>query len=92
MIKIYDLGIRGRMFNWIKDFRMKRTIQVQVGGKSSKIVEIENGTPQGSVISPLLLNIMINYIFENNLRGFGLSLFADDGAIWKKRKKCRIYI
>lgn len=40
MIKIYDLGIRGRMFNWIKDFRMKRTIQVQVGGKSSKIVEI----------------------------------------------------
>ena len=30
---------------------MNRTIQVMVGGVSSKSVEIENGTPQGSVIS-----------------------------------------
>lgn len=28
MIKIYDLGVRGHMFNWIKDFLMERTIQV----------------------------------------------------------------
>ena len=51
MIKMFDLGVRGRMFNWIKDFLMNRTIQVMVGGVSSKSVEIENGTPQGSVIS-----------------------------------------
>jgi len=56
MIKIFDLGVRGRMFNWIKDFLMKRTIQVKVGNVSSKTVGIENGTPQGSVISPVLFN------------------------------------
>jgi len=84
MIKIFDLGVRGRMFNWIKDFLMKRTIQVKVGNVSSKTVGIENGTPQGSVISPVLFNIMINDIFGKVERGFGLSLFADDGAIWKR--------
>lgn len=84
MIKNFDLGVRGRMFNWIKDFLMKRTIQVKVGSDSSKTVEIENGTPQGSVISPVLFNIMINDMFGNTEKGFGLSLFADDGAIWKR--------
>lgn len=62
---------------------MNRTIQVQVSGCRSKCVRIENGTPQGSVISPVLFNIMINEIFSNIGRGMGQSLFADDGAIWK---------
>jgi len=43
---------------------------------------LENGTPQGSVISPFLFLIMINDIEapENNTR---LSLYADDSATWK---------
>ena len=84
LFKIHDLGVRGRMFNWVQDFLKGRTIQVRVGGVRSKVVEIENGTPQGSVISPILFNIMINDIFANIGGGFGLSLFADDGAIWKR--------
>ena len=65
---------------------MNRTIQVMVGGVGSKTVEIENGTPQGNVISPVLFNIMINYIFGKVEGAFGLSLFADVGAIWKRRR------
>ena len=84
LIKIYDLGVRGRMFNWIQDFLKDRTIQVRVGGVTSKEVGIENGTPQGSVISPVLFNVMINDIFAKIGRGYSLSLFADDGAIWKR--------
>lgn len=63
---------------------MERTIQVLVGGIRSKTVEIEYGTPQRSVISPVLFNIMKNYIFSNVGNGFGKSLFADDGAMWKR--------
>ena len=92
LIKIYDLGVRGRMFNWIKDFLKERTIQVRVGGVSSKKVKIENGTPQGSVISPILFNVMINDIFDNIGRGFGLSLFADDGAIWKRGRNVEFIV
>ena len=72
------------MLNWVQDFLRDRTIQVRVGGTRSKVVSIENGTPQGSVISPVLFNIMINDIFAKIGGGFGLSLFADDGAIWKR--------
>ena len=68
LIKLYDLGVRGRMFNWISDFLRARTIQVRVGGVCSKTVGIENGTPQGSIISPVIFNIMINDI----LSGMGL--------------------
>lgn len=53
-------------------------------GKDSKIVEIRNSTPQGRVISPVLFNITINYIFSNVVSGFCLSSFADDEDIWKR--------
>ena len=84
LIKLHDAGIRGRMFYWIKDFLNNRSIQVRVGGELSMAASIENGTPQGSVISPVLFNVMINYIFQQVPSSFGKSLFADDGAIWKK--------
>ena len=71
------------MFNWIQDFLRERTIQVRIGGVFSKSVTIENGTPQGSVISPVLFNLMINDMFKEIGGDFGLSLFADDGAMWK---------
>lgn len=44
---------------------------------------VENGTPQGSIISPLLFSIMINDVFSSIEKGIGFSLFADDGVIWK---------
>ena len=72
------------MFNWISDFLRDRTIEVSVGGVCSKTVGIDNGIPQGSVISPVLFNIMINDIFSGIGGGFGRSLFADDGALWKR--------
>ena len=49
-IKLYNLGIRGNMFNFIKDFLNDRTMQVRVGDVLSSIKIIENGTAQGSVI------------------------------------------
>lgn len=84
LIKLHGAGIRGKMFHWIKDFLNNRSIQVRVGGEFSMSVGIENGTPQGSVISPVLFNVMINDIFQQIPSSFGKSLFADDGALWKR--------
>uniref|UniRef100_A0A667ZNI8 RNase H type-1 domain-containing protein n=1 Tax=Myripristis murdjan TaxID=586833 RepID=A0A667ZNI8_9TELE len=72
------------MFNWIKNFLCDRTIQVRVGTVLSEVYRVENGTPQGSVISPVLFNIMVNDMLSNFKGNFGVSLFADDGAIWKR--------
>ena len=60
--KIQDLGVILNMYNWIKDFLSDRTFQVKVGAELSVHFSQENGTPQGSVISPLLFLIMINDI------------------------------
>ncbi len=63
LIKLNKLGIGGRMYNWVLDFLFDRTIEVRVGKDFSGMHPVENGTPQGSICSPLLFNIMINYIF-----------------------------
>lgn len=65
---------------------------MRVGGVFSDILWIDNGTPQGSVISPVLFNVMINDMFDDVGRGFGLSLFADDGAIWKRGRNIKFII
>lgn len=84
LIKLEKMEINGKMYNWIKNFLLKRTIQVRVGSAFSQIYKVENGTPQGSVSSPILFNIMINDIFSKMELGIGRSLYADDGALWKR--------
>uniref|UniRef100_A0A673MAK6 Uncharacterized LOC107721237 n=1 Tax=Sinocyclocheilus rhinocerous TaxID=307959 RepID=A0A673MAK6_9TELE len=85
LIKLKMMNIDGRIYNWIKDFMAYRSIQVRIGNELSNRCEIENGTPQGSVISPLIFSIMINDVFNQvQQQGVGRSLFADDGALWKR--------
>lgn len=86
LIKMHMMGIRGNMLNWVMDFLNGRSIQVRIGPEISRKCLVENGTPQGSVISPILFNIMINDIFSEVHPGIGKSLFADDGSLWKRGK------
>ena len=48
---------------------------------------MENGVPQGSVISPLLFLIAIN---DLNPVGVSKSMFADDTAIWFSHKNLEL--
>ena len=80
-----QIKITGNMYNWIQDFLKNRKFQVRINNSFSKKYDIENGTPQGSSISPLLFLIMINDINLSNTN-VHLSLFADDIAIWIETK------
>ncbi|XDV52299.1 hypothetical protein PO909_021042 [Leuciscus waleckii] len=84
MIKLKMIGIAGRTYNWIKGFLDERSILVRIGTAVSRRYMVENGTPQGSVISPILFSIMINDVFSQVQGDIGQSLFADDGALWKR--------
>lgn len=61
------------MFNWVMEFLCGRSIQVRIGSEISRKCLVENGTPQGSVISPVLFNVMINDIFSEVRPGIGKS-------------------
>lgn len=80
LYKLDKIGLNGNVFNWISAFLSNRSLQVRVGNSVSDDVIVENGVPQGSVISPLLFLIAINDINPTNVK---YSLFADDTAIWK---------
>ena len=84
LIKMNKMGIRGRFYNWVLDFISERRFKVKVGSEISDELEIANGIPQGSTISPVLFNIMINDMFTNMDRRIGSALYADDGVSWIK--------
>ena len=79
--KMVLLGIRGNMLAWVNSFLSDRTIQVKINSTYSEIYVVQNGTPQGSCISPTLFNIMVNDLSEC-LKYSAMSQFADDSAIW----------
>jgi len=47
---------------------------------------VENGTPQGSTVSPVLFLVMMNEVFIKVDRSISVALFADDGVMWKKER------
>jgi len=76
LYKMEKMGLNGNILNFMTDFLANRSIRVRVGIAMSNSYQLQNGTPQGSVISPLLFLI----IPSNGVR---LSLYADDSATWK---------
>lgn len=89
LIKLLKMGIGGKLFNWVRNFLFERKIEVRVGSVYSNVAPVDNGTPQGSVCSPVLFDIMINDIFENVEENIGKSLYADDGALWVRGRNLK---
>ncbi|HMG39082.1 MAG TPA: reverse transcriptase domain-containing protein [Nitrososphaeraceae archaeon] len=87
--KFQELGIVGKTFNWVENFLSNRTFQVKVGAELSDKFVQQNGTPQGSLISPLLFLLMINNIAAE-LDDVDMSLFADDSAIYTGHRNIKI--
>ena len=52
--RLYDLGIRGRVLNWINAFLRGRRQKVKVNGVIGKEVDVLSGIPQGTILGPLL--------------------------------------
>lgn len=85
LVKLYNFGIRGNMFGWIRSFLSKRTSQVMIGSVGSRIFSCLNGIPQGSVNSPDLYTIMTNDIATHKSK-CKTGKFADDETRWLRHK------
>ena len=62
--KLYELGVRGRLYFWLKSSWENRTQVVKVGNAVSKPIRVRNGILQGSIIGPPLFSVFINDIVE----------------------------
>ena len=75
-------GIRGKLLAWIGDYFTNRTARVKFQGHLSQHMPLENGTPQGGVLSPALFNTLMSCILNINLPvGCKIISYADDIAI-----------
>ena len=80
--KLHRLGLRGHLAHYLVGFLSgMRHFRLRCRSLHSNIYSLENGLPQGSCLSPILFNIMINDLFDTVPQGISCSLFADDCAI-----------
>jgi ribonuclease HI len=82
--KLKKLGFSGNLYFFIKSFLSGRTFQVRWNDTLSSCYSLDMGVPQGSVIAPLLFNIMLSDINTVDAKGATITLYADDLAIWKE--------
>ena len=80
------------MLKFVKGYLENRTQRVVINNKHSKILPVNSGVPQGSVLGPLLFTLFINDIYENVSEGTNIALYADDTKIWRKINSIEDYI
>ena len=75
-----EMGIKGNLLAWIKDYLADRKGHVNFQNHKSETAAFENGTPQGSVISPILFNLVMNKLVrkEDYPKSCLLVSYADD--------------
>ena len=59
LAKLHRWGVRGRLLRWLHDFLRDRCQRVIVDGVASPWLLVEDGVPQGSVLSCVLFTLFI---------------------------------
>ena len=80
LTKIQKRGVEGNMLRFLCYYLTDRTYQVRINNKCSETKSLKRGLPQGSILSPLLFNIMMSDIPVDTQ--VGILLYADDIVIW----------
>lgn len=85
------LGFDNKITEFIKNFLTERTFQVKNNHQLSSPHTMECGIPQGSPLSPLLFQIVINSIFQNveDSEKVIMLIYADDITIIARSGKSR---
>ena len=84
LYKLKSVGISGNMYSYIKAFLSNRMIQTRIGVSYSNPRILDMGIPQGSVIAPLLFNILIHDLPNAVSDNVTIAQYADDICMWMK--------
>src|SRR5215469_12982527 len=80
--KLFNLGFRGFLPLFIQNLLSNRTFQVRVGSTLSRHYELQEGVPQGSVLSVLCFALAFNDVLMEVPEGISCFLYVDDFAIY----------
>ena len=61
--KLHHYGIRGKANDWFKSFFVNRNQYTSINNTNSTSEKVMYGVPQGSVLGPLLLSLLMIYMF-----------------------------
>ena len=78
--KLAYYGVQNKAKDLLESYVSNRKQFVQIGEIVSQVKPISMGVPQGSVIGPLLFNIVINDIIKSSSK-FSFILYADDTTL-----------
>lgn len=90
--KLKQLGIGGKMLEFVKEYLGKRSFVVINGGFKSSYVEVDLGVPQGSPLSSTIFLVVFQMLLDVIPSGIQFSAYADDLLIYlsdKDNKKIR---
>ena len=87
LLQLHRLGFRGSLPLFLSDLLDGRSIRVRVGGAFSRPFEIEEGVPQGGVLSVFLFLLAINPISEVIPSSISYMLYADDLLIYLRGRR-----
>lgn len=80
------LNLAGNLLAFIESFLNKRKTKLRISNTVSDPIDIENGLPQGSVISVILFICVINSAVSGTKAPVKALLFADDVTLLCKGK------
>ena len=86
---LHELGVKGRLANFLESFLAERSFQVRVGSTLSDTFRLSQGVPQGSILSSTLFNIKINSIMSCLDPKTERSLYVDDFCMCYRSKSMR---
>lgn len=78
--KLHGLGIHDPINRWIISYLTNRKVVVKIGTTTSEQKDISIGTPQGSVLGPLIFLLYVNDLPSHISHG-KIFMYADDTSI-----------
>lgn len=79
--KMKEIGIGGNVLELLKDYLTNRKQTVKVAEVESSEMTVEYGTPQGTLLGPILFLIFINKICNVQINNGKITSYADDTAV-----------